>query len=1020
MTAQQQNYVFQHLTTKDGLASDIVNWIFQDSKGFYWIGGNYGVDRFDGKNFYKIKSATEDEKSHYLLWPKINPVEDKKGNVWTYFEGTIYVFQPLGKVDTIKIKDDPSNTSPSNIINFCMDNESNVWICTVLNFYKYDNYHKECILWLPLPPSVNWITNTIYDDNKKGVWIAINDDILFINIKNKRISKPFFNNYLEKNDVPKEIYIEPIWMDSKQNLWFGAFNGLLYKYNTITYKKEVYNLFNRDNKSNRMGSKTIPAYFVEDKHKHIWIGCYGGGLYCYDEQTGSTNAVGINSKSNYSLDYNYSINTLYIDNEENIWVGTDKGTSIFNPAFQQFTTVDENNTVTTFPKIGVTKIYETRTGNVLVGTRGKGWVIYDTNFILKKHIYAGDSLPRNWDYRKNIVTCFTEDHKGKIWIGYQHGLVGIFNPVNKHVRYIDVPEFNDKPITDVDCDAKGNIWFGLYSGFLGKWDVIQHKFFVYKDLYQFVNERTDFINDILINRRDEIWVATFAHSFYRFDPLSGKIMERFTSKKTNSVDDNNVTALTQINDSVLGVASGYKGFQLFNQKQKTFVSFNAKNGLLNNEIYGLTKDRQNNLWISSANGLFRMNAKDNKVVLFDEEDGLLNKQFLGNITILHDGRMAIPTTTGFVYFSPAKVKTFPAPPDVQIASFKVVDRSLSVDSILSRKKEIQLEHTQNFLTIGFVSISFLGRNTTQYYYQLQGIDKKWIAAGTQRFANYTNLSPGHYIFKVKCENRNGIPSKNITEISIYISPPWWLTWWSFTLYILIGGTLIYIVYRSHIRQLESKQAAQIKIMVATQEEERERISRDLHDDIGTKLSALKLFLSSLNEKASATGNAEISSLAESSEQFIKEAMQDVRQLLLNLSPTVLEEFGYTTAVEGLVNKINETKQIHFSLVVFGMAQRMQKEYEMALYRITQELINNVLKHAEAKNVSLQIGQRDEKIILMMEDDGKGFDVNAHKEGYGLHNLDARTNLMQGAMTIDSQPGKGTSVLIEIPYNFNET
>ena len=228
--------------------------------------------------------------------------------------------------------------------------------------------------------------------------------------------------------------------------------------------------------------------------------------------------------------------------------------------------------------------------------------------------------------------------------------------------------------------------------------------------------------------------------------------------------------------------------------------------------------------------------------------------------------------------------------------------------------------------------------------------------------------------------------------------------------LLAAVSIIYYLYKNHITQLEKKQAAQIKAMVATQEDERKRISRDLHDDVGTKLSALKFFLSSLHEKASDSNNEEIKSLAQSSEQFITEAMQDVRQLLLNLSPTVLEEFGYTTAVEGLVNKINETKQINFNLVVFGMKQRLQKDYELALYRITQELINNVLKHAEAKNVSLQIGQRDEKIILMMEDDGKGFDLNAHKDGYGLHNLDARTKLMQGTMIIDSKAGKGTSVL----------
>ena len=131
------------------------------------------------------------------------------------------------------------------------------------------------------------------------------------------------------------------------------------------------------------------------------------------------------------------------------------------------------------------------------------------------------------------------------------------------------------------------------------------------------------------------------------------------------------------------------------------------------------------------------------------------------------------------------------------------------------------------------------------------------------------------------------------------------------------------MYRNRIRDLGKKQAAQIKAMVATQEEERKRISRDLHDDIGTKLSALKLFLSSLHEKATNAQNEEMKQLAENAEQFTREAVQDVRGLLLNLSPTVLDEFGYTTAVEGLITSINETNLLHFNLVVFGMKQRLQ-------------------------------------------------------------------------------------------------
>ena len=138
-------------------------------------------------------------------------------------------------------------------------------------------------------------------------------------------------------------------------------------------------------------------------------------------------------------------------------------------------------------------------------------------------------------------------------------------------------------------------------------------------------------------------------------------------------------------------------------------------------------------------------------------------------------------------------------------------------------------------------------------------------------------------------------------------------------------------------------------------------------------------------------------------------------MLLNLSPGILEEFGFVSAIQGLVTKINQTGVIHFELSTFGLQYRLRKEYELALYRIIQELINNVLKHAEAKYVTLQIGYREGNIIIMMEDDGKGFEINQHRDGYGLKNLETRTKLLNGTMNIDSHIGTGTSVSIEIPY-----
>ncbi|HYK47558.1 MAG TPA: two-component regulator propeller domain-containing protein [Parafilimonas sp.] len=1010
--------MFQHITSKDGLASDKANCILQDSKGFYWVGTDNGLQRFDGKNFIIIPSANGYKNEGVSSVAIFDPLlEDKEGNIWGCGDGLISVYHPLtGKWDNIKINDDAVTSHVSQIDYFCKDEWGDMWIVTKMNLYKYDYSTHKVIFWLHLFSETvkqHW-NKIVYDHTKKGLWIAGGRTIILADITSKKIRFPFLDHGLQKPQVQREtVYESPValFLDSRQNLWFSVWNGLIYRYNTVTFRKDSYVI--PVDEENRTQNRPIAYYFGEDYKGKIWIGSYEQGFFYYDDKKDNIQPLSVNNKIPYPFHYERHIYDLYRDNEGNMLACTDMGISIFTKSSLEFNALDENNLLNSFPETSATSIFETTTGDLLVGTWGKGWLLYDNNFRLKKQFYNSDP-PTYWNkYRKNMAWCFAEDHNGKIWIGYQFGLIGIYDTTSQHIKFMDVHEFEKKTIRAMACDEKGNIWFGLNSGSLGKWDGAVHKFFTYKNSLPFQNEDATLISDVLINKQKEIWVSTYGRGFYRFDPLHEQIVESYVVRNSDSTVTS-VNSLTQINDSIIGISTVSKGVLLFNEKQKNFTSITIKDGLPVDAISGMAEDKQKNLWIATSSGLVRINIRDQKLVSFDEDDGLLEKNFGHNITTLRDGRMAVPASAGFIYFSPDQIKRMVAPPKVQITNFKVFDKTLLIDSLLSRKT-IELKHQENFITISYASLSFSQRNTTQYFYRLEGVNKNWVAAGIQRFASYTNLRPGHYTFKVKCENRDGIPSKKTTELSINISHPWWFTWWAYCLYALLVAGIVYTLYRNRISQLEKKQAAQIKAMVATQEEERKRISRDLHDDIGTKLSALKLFLSSLSEKASETNNEEIKLLAESSEQFIKEAMQDVRQLLLNLSPTVLEEFGYTTAVEGLVNKINETKQIRFILVVFGMNYRLQRDYELALFRITQELINNVLKHAEAKNVSLQIGQRDEKIILMMEDDGKGFDVTAHKDGYGLHNLDARTRLMHGTITIDSHPGKGTSVLIEIPY-----
>ena len=778
--------MFQHITSKDGLRSDKATCIMQDSKGYYWVGTDNGLQRFDGKNFSDILSGNGKTNTGSSLININNPLlEDKEGNIWGHSGGSISVYHPLtGKRDNIEIHDDSLNFSASYIQYFCKDERGDMWMLTFLNLYKFDYASHKPVLWSHIFHHGNSLpyTKIIYDHLKKGFWIVGSSTIIFADRKTKKITTPFLNNFSQKSMLHEELayqYPVGLFLDSKQNLWFSVWQGFVYKYNTVTFQKEMYEVYGENDKRKKQ-NKPLSNCFEEDNDGKIWIGTEEG-LFYYNEKTNRIQLVSVNNKIPYAIRYEKNIYDFCKDNEGNLLVCTDRGISILTTSSQQFNTLDENNLLNPFPETSVTRVFETSTGSILIATWGHGWLLYDKNFRLKKQFYNSDP-PTGWQqYKKNMVWSFAEDRNGKIWIGYQYGLIGIYDTITQHIQYINVPEFDHKTIRAMACDARGNIWFGLHSGSLSKWDAALHKFFIYKTPLHMAKEITAAVSCIVINKQGKLWIATDGNGFYKFDPEQNKIAEKYTVKNLDSTPDH-VNSFTQINDSIIGIATSSNGVLFFNEKQKTFTSITTQDGLPVNNVYGLAQDKQKNLWIATTNGLLRMSTKNQKLVLFDEEDGVLAKDFDYNLTLLRDGRMVAPARTGMVYFSPETISESSAPPDIKITNFKVYDHSLLIDSILSCNKTVKLDYTQNFITIGYASLSFLQRNTTQYFYKLQGVNKDWKNAGTQRFANYTNLNPGHYTFKVKCENRDGILSKKITELSIYIHPPWWFTWWAYCLY----------------------------------------------------------------------------------------------------------------------------------------------------------------------------------------------------------------------------------------------
>lgn len=195
------------------------------------------------------------------------------------------------------------------------------------------------------------------------------------------------------------------------------------------------------------------------------------------------------------------------------------------------------------------------------------------------------------------------------------------------------------------------------------------------------------------------------------------------------------------------------------------------------------------------------------------------------------------------------------------------------------------------------------------------------------------------------------------------------------------------------------------------ETERGRIAADLHDELGSLISAIKLNMQCLN-----TSDADDLAIMERTGGYIDTTMQKIREISNNLMPKALQKKGLVSALREYTDMIGHTSSLKVQYIAGEDLPSLPPESEIHLYRIVQEVTNNSLKHAQAKQISVRLTGTDSKLLLEVGDDGQGFDTQeaGGKQGHGLQNIIRRVEILQGSVYLDSQPGKGTQYLIEIP------
>jgi len=348
---------------------------------------------------------------------------------------------------------------------------------------------------------------------------------------------------------------------------------------------------------------------------------------------------------------------------------------------------------------------------------------------------------------------------------------------------------------------------------------------------------------------------------------------------------------------------------------------------------------------------------------------------------------------GFTEFCPDSVIATRLAPATVVTGFSIFDNAMPVT--IFGAPEIELTYEQRSFSFSFAALDYVDPQHNSYAYRMVGLDGDWISAGHRTYASYTNMDPGNYVFEVKGSNNKDVWTETGTSVKIKISPPYWRTWWFRVGAAMLAGALIFGLFRYRLHHLLAVERLRL------------RIAHDLHDDLGSNLSAIAMASKSVQLMPEVTAKAkkklsEIYEIALSTSEgmkdlvwFIKPETDTLTKLILRLKETA----------PSLLGDID----VDFHLPKSVDSRIISVDFKRSVFLAFKEAVTNTAKHAKATKVDVHLSVRNDILEMVIRDDGKGFDTNAHHRGTGLHSLRKRAQSIGGACEIISQVGRGTMV-----------
>jgi signal transduction histidine kinase/ligand-binding sensor domain-containing protein len=683
------------------------------------------------------------------------------------------------------------------------------------------------------------------------------------------------------------------------------------------------------------------------------------------------------------------------DRDGNLWIGT-VGGGVFKLSSELIVSFTRAEGL---PNQDVRKVIEDRKGNIYASISDGGLV----RIVEGKAVpVPGSQVPPFTNFNERII----QDEHGDWWIGTDKGLYRFSGP---ELQLRQGQEFNERyglsqiPMGGLYQDPAGKLWVSPEDQGLYLLDLSHEGRVAFKQVAP-PNPANSFpgASRVISVGRGLLWLG--AH-----ECLGRLIDNRFVPFETGSgLPETRPRALFVDSRGWLWIGLRYKGVSVTKDPTASspqFTNYSAETGLASDAVWAISEDNSGRMYFGTGKGLDQLDLTTGRIHHFNTDDGLAS-DIVNSCFKDHEGNIWVGTTLGLSKFNPRAERPATTAAPIYLSRVQIAGEDFGLPETGALQiPQVELSAARNNVTIDYVALSFQGENELRYQYKLDGIDKDWSAPTEARSINYAHLAPGSYQFLVRAINADGVVTREPASFQFRILPPIWQRWWFITLAALAIGFIMYALYRQRLARLLELERV------------RTRIATDLHDDIGANLSLIAM-LSEVSRTQVPGSDARLKEWLATIAATSRDTVDSMSDIVWAVNPQRDHLRDLTRRMRRFAEDMCAARNIEleFRAPETDKDIRLGADLRREIFLIFKETINNIVRHSGCTAASAALKVENGILVLEVNDNGHGLNVNEASAGTGLGSMRVRAERLGGTFEVVSAEATGARVSLKVPVD----